>query len=71
MTDNLDDEMHCGNCLGTRDPDTGEHNDDSEECYHCECCCECMACIYAPQDSVGLTDEQRASIAALDLKAKP
>ena len=37
--------------------------DGGGECVHCECCCDCMGCLYGPRDGVGLTAEQRAPIA--------
>lgn len=54
-----DDREHCFNCGGTYDQETGDHLDDGE-CVCCECCCECMACLYGPRDGVGLTEAQRA-----------
>lgn len=63
MTD--EDGWHChGECANTYDDD-GELLDEGDNCAHCDCCCECLGCIYAPRDSVPMTAEQRAPIAAM------
>lgn len=53
----------------TMQPRCGVIDEDvvSGDCVHCECCCDCLACIYAPHDSVPLTPEQRAPIAGVQL----
>lgn len=56
--------MHChGECANTYED--GELIDERGDCAHCDCCCDCLACIYAPQDGMELTAEQRAPIAAV------
>lgn len=63
----IDDDMeHCqGECASTYDDETGELIDEGGDCAHCECCCDCLGCIYAPRESLGLTEEQRTPIAAM------
>jgi len=42
---------HCGaHCTGDYD-EIGEWNPDEADglCVHCECCCSCLACEYAPR----------------------
>ena len=57
--------LHChGECENTYED--GELIDEGEECAHCECCCECLGCLYAPKESVPLTPEQRAPIAVFE-----
>jgi hypothetical protein len=57
------DEEHCGNNCGGVYED-GERVEEPDDCVCCECCCDCLACIYAPQDAMLLTAEQRAGIGA-------
>lgn len=58
-----DDILHCHGECGNTYVNLGLI-DEGEECAHCECCCECLGCIYAPRDSVPLTEQQRAPITA-------
>ena len=53
MTDGL----HCGNCSGTYDEETGDYLDD-RECVCCECCCTCLACEYGPRDGMLMFPER-------------
>lgn len=71
--DSTEHDEHCGNdCNGVRYAD-GQIADDPnpEECVHCECCCECLGCVYGPRVGMPLTEEQRAPIAEVaDQQAK-
>jgi hypothetical protein len=50
-------ELHCGNCSGTYDPDSGDYLDD-RECVCCECCCTCLSCEYGPRDGLLMFPEE-------------
>lgn len=65
------DDRHCQSGVGDEIDDFGTRAqtpctdvDGGGECVHCECCCDCMGCLYGPRDGMTLTEEQRAPIAA-------
>lgn len=46
------DTEHCVQCAPDYDEETGEDDDTGIWCVHCECCCDCLACLYGPRNEV-------------------
>jgi len=59
-----DDTVHCYHHTHDSDCNDGTYDESGEEdeCVHCECCCDCMGCLYGPRESVLMTPEQMAPL---------
>lgn len=61
----LDEDDHCGDmCTGRYDED-GNWDEPDGECVHCECCCDCLGCVYAPQDGMLMFPDRAADAPAV------